>query len=141
MCEERFRPCSTEKTDSVCKNRDTALSSPEAEAELLKQSPHPGSGTYSESTPLPSVEGTLHPSPPRRRQSEPPRDTPSLRSARWPPSAAAPSPPGNTQTDVGLRRWIARASGRLSGKQRDIGEEEEEEKEGDGGRMQDVSLN
>ena len=60
--------------------------------------------SYSVSTPLPSVAGTLHPSPPRRHQSAPPRDTPSLRSERWPPSAAAPSPPGNTQTDAGPRR-------------------------------------
>lgn len=65
--------------------------------------------SYSASTPLPSAVGTLRPSPPHRRQSAPPRDTPSLRSGRWPPSAAAPSPPGNTQTDAGLRRWTARA--------------------------------
>lgn len=71
--------------------------------------------SYSESTPLPSEVGTPHPSPPRRRRSAPPRGTPSPRSGRWQPSAAAPSPPGNTRTDAALRRWTARASGRLGG--------------------------
>lgn len=74
--------------------------------------------SYSVSTPLPSAEGTLRPSPPRHRRSEPPRDTPSRHSGRWPPSAAAPSPPGNIRTDAGRRRSTARASGRLWGKRR-----------------------
>lgn len=70
--------------------------------------------SYSVSTPLPFVVGTLHPSLPRRRPSTPPHDTLSLRSGRWPPSAAAPSPLGNIRTDAGHRRSTAHALGRLT---------------------------
>lgn len=70
--------------------------------------------SYSVSTLLPFEVGTLHPSPPRRRPSTPPRDTLSLHSGRWPPSAAAPSPLGNIRTDAGHRRSTARALGRLT---------------------------